>query len=336
MMMGACTSDDGVGEQQSKGLMPVLFSVGHVETALTRAASAAYMPEGSRFAGAMFFHAKANDDNESAFYSEDYPLLEDVNMASASLKVDNAYGNAAYQGTAFYWQNRLNHVFIGLADNNHLTSAPAVQVGEKVAFNLTHGDKTSMVQQPDPLLAVTTMSPAGATPEANRVNLFFKHQFAQIQVNLKSSQDESVDIDETLIECVELLGVAEEAYVTFAITPDGTVPATEAADYPDGSSFLMFQRTTVPTGYLKSFEAIAFGTLQGIRITWKESAAADAVRHVTTFKGVKGTKLKSGTKYIYNMELRRSLVAQVSATVKPWDMDATDYSADGTITEDNE
>ena len=40
--------------------------------------------------------------------------------------------------------------------------------------------------------------------------------------------------------------------------------------------------------------------------------------------------------YIYNMELRRSLVAQVSATVKPWDMDATDYSADGTITEDNE
>jgi hypothetical protein len=217
------------------------------------------------------------------------------------------------------------------------------------AYDLTKGDKTSMAEQPDPILAVVTMSPAGATPETNRVKLFFKHQFSQIQVNLKSSQDGSVTIDDhTLIESVELLGVAETGYVAYCIKPDGTVPATTSApinlddpkydatekDNPYGSCFSLFVRETVP-GYLKSFEGIAFGTLQGIRITWKESNDENAVKHVATYKGVKNMTLESGKKYIYNIELRRSLIAQVKAEIVSWDIDQTNYEADGTIDNEN-
>ena len=45
--------------------------------------------------------------------------------------------------------------------------------------------------------------------------------------------------------------------------------------------------------------------------------------------------LKSGTKYIYNMELRRSLIAEVTAKIKPWEMDKASYTADGTIKDEN-
>ena len=213
------------------------------------------------------------------------------------------------------------------------------------AYDLTRGALTAMNQQPDPIQAVVKMSPAGATPEANRVKLFFKHQFSQIQVNLKNSQDESVTIGAAQILSVELLGVAETAYVAYAITPDGEVPATKAQpidvddpkssttkkDNPYGSLFSLFERTATVPGYLKSFEGIAFGTLQGIRITWKESSADNAVVHNATFKGVKNLALESGKKYIYNIELRRSLIAQVKAEITDWTEDKTVYEADGTI-----
>jgi hypothetical protein len=258
----------------------------------------------------------------------------------------------------------LNHIFLALADNNKLSTDDGTETGTlklfpdentqyknqyMKAYDLTKGDKTSMAEQPDPILAVVTMSPAGATPETNRVKLFFKHQFSQIQVNLKSSQDGSVTIDDhTLIESVELLGVAETGYVAYCIKPDGTVPATTSApinlddpkydatekDNPYGSCFSLFVRETVP-GYLKSFEGIAFGTLQGIRITWKESNDENAVKHVATYKGVKNMTLESGKKYIYNIELRRSLIAQVKAEIVSWDIDQTNYEADGTIDNEN-
>jgi hypothetical protein len=216
-----------------------------------------------------------------------------------------------------------------------------------VAYDLKRGDKTAMKQQPDPIQAVETAQPSGATPEANRVKLFFKHQFSQVQVNLKNSQDASVTIDPSQIISVELLGVAETGYVAYCIQPDGTVPATTSApinideakyaatkkDNPFGSSFNMFQRSTTATGYLKSFEGITFGTLEGIRITWQESSDANAVKHVATFKGLDAAhkNLESGMKYIYNMELRRSLIAQVTAEITPWEIDETTYEADATI-----
>ena len=338
----------------------------------------------SRFVCSMFFHAGANDTNESKFNDP----VSDVNMTTAWLKISNNTGNAVYWNKEYsevkkdslddygfdmnskclYWQNRLNHIFLALTDYNKLKTQdgtndattgtlklfPDVETQYKeqfmLAYDLTRGQKTSMSQQPDPILALETARPSGGTPEANRVKLFFKHQFAQIQVNLKSSLDESTVIKDEWIESVELLGVAETGYVPYCILPDGTLPAVTSLpinvdddkyqetikDNPYGSSFNMFQRSTPVGGYLKSFECIAFGKLQGIRITWRESDAADAVKHVATYKGVKNLILKSGTKYIYNMELRRSLIAEVTAKIKPWEMDTSNYSTNGTIKDDDQ
>jgi hypothetical protein len=327
----------------------------------------------------MFFHAGVNDTIGSEFSAP----VADINMTTAWLKISNSTGNAVYwnkeysevvkdsldvygfdvNSKCFYWQNRLNHIFLALTDNHDLDGSicngslkiyPDVTDKYKdkymLAYDLTRGQKTSMSQQPDPILALETARPSGGTPEANRVKLFFKHQFAQIQVNLKSSLDESAVIKDEWIESVELLGVAETGYVPYCILPDGTLPAVTSLpinvdddkyqktikDNPYGSSFDMFQRSTPVGGYLKSFECLAFGKLQGIRITWRESDAADAVKHVATYKGVKNLILKSGTKYIYNMELRRCLIAEVTAKIKPWEMDTSSYSTNGTIKDDDQ
>lgn len=381
LVLAGCTAEQETFDEglQQIERMPVLFSAGNTDAVITRAASASYMPKNSHFVCSMFFHAGVNDTIGSEFGAP----VADVNMTTAWLKISNSTGNAVYWNKAysevvkdsldiygfdvnskcFYWQNRLNHIFLALTDNNDLDGSisnsslkiyPDVTDKYKdkymLAYDLTRGDKTSMAEQPDPILALETARPSGGTPEANRVKLFFKHQFAQVQVNLKSSLDQSAVIDSAWIERVELLGVAETGYVPYCILSDGTLPAATSLpinvddnkyqstikDNPYGSSFNMFKRSTPVGGYLKSFECIAFGTLQGIRITWRESDAADAVKHVTTYKGVKNLALKSGTKYIYNMELRRSLIAEVTAKIKPWEMDTANYSADGTIKDDNQ
>ena len=378
LLMASCSDTEIEESQDPVRSMPVLFSAGNTEATVTRA-TASYMPKNSHFVCSMFFHAGVNDTIGSEFGAP----VADVNMTTAWLKISNSTGNAVYWNKAysevvkdsldvygfdvnskcFYWQNRLNHIFLALTDNNDLDGSisngslkiyPDVTDKYKdqymLAYDLTRGDKTSMAEQPDPILALETARPSGGTPEANRVKLFFKHQFAQVQVNLKSSLDQSAVIDSAWIERVELLGVAETGYVPYCILSDGTLPAATSLpinvddnkyqstikDNPYGSSFNMFKRSTPVGGYLKTFECIAFGTLQGIRITWRESDAADAVKHVTTYKGVKNLTLKSGTKYIYNMELRRSLIAEVTAKIKPWEMDTANYSADGTIKDDNQ
>ena len=380
LVLSGCTAEQETFDEglQQIERMPVLFSAGNTEATVTRA-TASYMPMDSRFVCSMFFHAGANDTNESKFSAP----VSDVNMTTAWLKISNTTGNAVYwnqtysevkkdslddsgfdmNAKCFYWQNRLNHIFLALTDNHDLDGSisngslkiyPDVTDKYKdkymLAYDLTRGQKTSMSEQPDPILALETARPSGGTPEANRVKLFFKHQFAQIQVNLKSSLDESAVIKDEWIESVELLGVAETGYVPYCILPDGTLPAVTSLpinvdadkyqktikDNPYGSSFNMFLRSTPVGGYLRSFECIAFGTLQGIRITWRESDATDAVKHVATYKGVKNLTLKSGTKYIYNMELRRSLIAEVTAKIKPWEMDTSNYSTNGTIKDDDQ
>lgn len=375
LLMASCSETEIEESQDPVRSMPVLFSAGNTEATVTRA-TASYMPKNSHFVCSMFFHAGVNDTIGSEFGAP----VADVNMTTAWLKISNSTGNAVYwnkeysevvkdsldvygfdvNSKCFYWQNRLNHIFLALTDNNDLDGSisngslkiyPDVTDKYKdkymLAYDLTRGEKKAMSEQPDPILALETARPSGGTPEANRVKLFFKHQFAQIQVNLKSSLDASAVIDSSWIERVELLGVAETGYVPYCILSDGTLPAatflpinvddkkyqTTIKDNPYGSSFNMFQRSTPVGGYLKSFECIAFGTLQGIRITWRESDDENAVKHVATYKGVKNLALKSGTKYIYNMELRRSLIAEVTAKIKPWEMDKASYSADGTIKE---
>lgn len=377
LLMASCSDTEIEESQDPVRSMPVLFSAGNTEATVTRA-TASYMPKNSHFVCSMFFHAGVNDTIGSEFSAP----VADVNMTTAWLKISNSTGNAVYwnkeysevvkdsldvygfdvNSKCFYWQNRLNHIFLALTDNHDLDGSisngslkiyPDVTDKYKdkymLAYDLTRGEKKSMSEQPDPILALETARPSGGTPEANRVKLFFKHQFAQIQVNLKSSLDASAVIDPAWIERVELLGVAETGYVPYCILSDGTLPAatslpinvddkkyqTTIKDNPYGSSFNMFQRSTPVGGYLKSFECIAFGTLQGIRITWRESGDENAVKHVATYKGVKNLALKSGTKYIYNMELRRSLIAEVTAKIKPWEMDKASYTADGTIKDEN-
>lgn len=379
LVLAGCTAEQETFDEglQQIERMPVLFSAGNTEATVTRA-TASYMPKNSHFVCSMFFHAGVNDTIGSEFSAP----VADVNMTTAWLKISNSTGNAVYwnkeysevvkdsldvygfdvNSKCFYWQNRLNHIFLALTDNHDLDGSisngslkiyPDVTDKYKdkymLAYDLTRGEKKAMSEQPDPILALETARPSGGTPEANRVKLFFKHQFAQIQVNLKSSLDTSAVIDPAWIERVELLGVAETGYVPYCILSDGTLPAatslpinvddkkyqTTIKDNPYGSSFNMFQRSTPVGGYLKSFECIAFGTLQGIRITWRESDDENAVKHVATYKGVKNLALKSGTKYIYNMELRRSLIAEVTANIKPWEMDKASYTADGTIKDEN-
>ncbi len=80
-------------------------------------------------------------------------------------------------------------------------------------FDLSNKSEiTSMSKQKDPLVAYTEKVPESSSPEKNRVYLTFRHQFAQVQVNLRGSKT-SANINKEDIERVELLGVSEYAYV---------------------------------------------------------------------------------------------------------------------------
>lgn len=80
-------------------------------------------------------------------------------------------------------------------------------------FDLRNKDgEDKMSKQKDPLVAYTEKIPEFSTPEKNRVYLTFRHQFAQVQVNLRGSKT-SAPVEKKNIERVELLGVSEYAYV---------------------------------------------------------------------------------------------------------------------------
>lgn len=314
-----------------------------------------------------------------------------------------------FDANIFYWRNRKTHAFLALADYNKLkandgatadkgklklypnwdkdfnpVALPENPTEEQTAasklanarfaneYDLTRSaGMTKMTDQPDPILALTVMKPAGATREANRVRLYFKHQFSQIQVNLKEGIDQSANITANQIEKVELLGVTQTGYVFSRLNANGTVgsgakPVGHTTDgqpdedimdgsavadeihFPDfteeqliankwATSFSMFDMATgdtdgdgvddgYPPGYVKSFNAIAFGYLRAIRVTWHETTkgAEDDVEHVSTFEIEKNltydhVKLKSGMKYVYDLELRRGTLAIIRAQILNWE-----------------
>lgn len=228
-------------------------------------------------------------------------------------------------------------------------------------FDLTRGEKTSMAQQPDPMIALTKMKPTGATQEANRVRLYFKHQFSQIQVNLTNAEN-TAEISAGNIVSVELLGVSKKGYVFTNINPDGTqIPPSydpvvisqfteeQLKENQYGTSFNMFimDDDEKPSTSLRSFNAIAFGQLQAIRITWKEENYKDeegndveGVKHVATYKitvddrGNSLVNLKSGFRYMYDFELRRGTIAFIRAEIIGWlTDDELEYGTSGTIHE---
>lgn len=317
-----------------KGKTPVLFTVGSEEPELTKA-SVPYVPKDGHFVSAMYIHAsaQATPENEGDFDVKD--PSEGGTVTFSRLTVDNAMGNAAYEAgfPAFYWNNRMTHAFVALADYNKLDEYPAWDA----TYDLTRGSRTSMGEQPDPILALTLARATGSLPEANRVRLYFRHQFSQIQVNLKAGEDNSTELKASQIDKVELLGVSEEAYVPTALQADGTLEAPSAKpvnvdEYSDaqlkenkwGTSLSLFEMEEPAMGYLKSFHAIAFGTLQAIRITWHEEEGNKIV-HVSTFElpekneaKVNIRKLASGMRYVYDLEIRRGMLAVIRAEIKPW------------------
>lgn len=217
------------------------------------------------------------------------------------------------------------------------------------AFDLTSTGKTSIDQQPDIVQALTKQAPLGATQSANRVNLYFKHQFSMVQVNVKSSADLSVVINKNHIKKVELLGVANKAYVFTELNEDGDVEPTtfepvKVSDYSDtylaqnpyGTSFQMFDmgEANYATGYIKSFNALTFGELHAIRITWTEQVNS-GIEHISTYTVAdqKLQNLKSGRKYIWNIELRRGTLAIVRTEIVDWIVPASglEYNTNGTI-----
>lgn len=226
-------------------------------------------------------------------------------------------------------------------------------------FDLTRKEgMTSMADQPDPLIALTKMKPLGATQEANRVRLYFKHQFSQIQVNLTKGEN-TPDIKVDNILSVELLGVTKKGYVFTNINPDGSqIPPTydpvvkkdftpeQLKENEHGTSFSMFDmKDAKPQSSLKSFNAIAFGQLQAIRITWKEDdyteedgTKVDGVKHVATYaitvddRGHSLKNLESGYRYVYDFELRRGTIAFIRAIIDGWQLDdELDHKTDGFI-----
>jgi hypothetical protein len=182
----------------------------------------------------------------------------------------------------FYWQNRLSHVFLALADYNQLTTNTynsgaqgALKMypdgdnkddktlmvnGNTLAndssinvYDLTRGDKTSMAEQPDPIVALTAQVPANYI--SNTVALTFKHQFAQVQVNVFNdrSADQSVSLTSELITKVELIDVSTEGYVYNRINEDGTVTLTrEGSIGPEGRGYAVYNEDGEKLGNIAS------------------------------------------------------------------------------------
>lgn len=270
-------------------------------------------------------------------------VIDDPSKYVYSYAKTDVYGNLLYDETkpeyTFYFS--LHRV---MKEHKRFDDYPCL------AFDLTRGSKTSMAQQPDIAQALTLQAPSGATQESNRVNLYFRHMFSQIQVNVKNSADNSVTLQAGDIQRVDLLGVSEEGYVFTDLDEDGNVHAAaykeidfskyneqQLLDNSFGTSFQMFKMPDeeIATGYLKSFNCITFGQLQAIRITWKETGEGDII-HASTFRipNPELVNLQSGTKYIWNIEIRRGTLAIIRTEIVDWELpddEKHNTTADGTI-----
>ena len=370
---------------------PVIFTSGN--QSLSRAIP--YLGENGRFVCRMYHQGTIGRDlftsystawlrvnnayGNSVYRNSLFNAVESNNDLFDQFKFEKA-------ATIFYWQNRLNHSFIAYTDLHRcfestyngdnglnmindasfteaentyackkfiLTTSPTESLNEEQKLS---GDP-AYYNQPDPAIANTVMLPAGATQEANRVDLIFRHCFSQIQVNLKKAADGGInDLNADDITKVELLGVSQEGYIYFDADP--TTGKPHAASYkevspsddtdeqlasnPYGTAMSMFDMGSdnYAIGYVKSFNAIAFGQLRALRITWTEPAteSSDAIKHVVTHRITENDfrYLQSGVRYIHNLELRRGTLAVIKTEILPWEIDETVNNGDGTVDETDE
>lgn len=291
------------------------------------------MADGARFVCTMYYKAHSLDTDESNF--DISSPSEGGSMTTAWLQVDGDEGNAVYKdrtfaadATSFYWRNRLKHAFLALADFNKLTTNNGSttlkmypdndpEISYANTFDLTRGEHTSMTQQPDPILALSVINPS-STASNDRVTLDFQHQFSQIQVNLKN---ENGTVDMSKIDKVELLGVTTEGYIPTRINADGTVGAASFKVVSSDTPFEMFSLVAAAEGYAKSYNAIAFGSLVAIRVTWYEGTAeAKGVIHTPTLTLNAPITLASGKRYTYNLKLSRGSLNVISTSVVAWEL----------------
>jgi len=337
LLLASCTAreplpDSVVGQ-------PVQFIVGGEALVQAQTKSATNMASGGRFVCSMYYHAAAGDTDESNY--DISPLSMGGTMTTAWLKIDGNEGAAQYwdmeysaqlASPTFYWQNRLNHAFLALADYNKLNSNVGAIThaaedkgklkmypdgenydGKYNAYDLSRGERTSMDQQPDPILARAVVKPEGRTPASVLLN--FQHQFSQVQVNVKGATDGSATITAGQIEKVELLGVSTEGYVPNRLNADGTVSSSISNGVAENNPFELFVMSEAVSGYLKSAHAIAFGVLRGIRVTWHE---ADTIKHTPTYTLADSLTLASGNQYIYNLEIRLGGISLIQTQIENW------------------
>lgn len=120
---------------------------------------------------------------------------------------------------------------------------------------------------------------------------------------------------------------------------------------PYGTSFGMFPADETSLGYLKRFEAIGFGQLNALRIHWHElkdktdedgkvikdadgnSIKEPGVDHIVTFviPDENFRNLKSGMRYVFNLEIRRGTLAVINAEIDDWVPYEIEYNEEGTI-----
>ena len=334
LLLAGCSGDEITAENDFDPVgTPILFSVGLQDKAITRTdPTSSPMVKWSHFVCTMYYHPHKNDNNSSPFV----PTEEKI--AKAWLEVSDDAGNAAYKneafsaaGTPFYWQNRLNHAFVAIANNNDLTTTTSQAIYKSPSdaayntYDLTKGEKTAITQQPDPIRAKEIKAPSDNTPANNSVTLNFQHQFSLVQVNLKNAAGNTTAITTDQITKVELLGVSTEGYVYTMLNGEGSIDATRGNDinlddYTDeqlatnkwGTSFVMFEMGEAADGYLKSFNAIAFGHLRAIRVTWDDGPA-----HTATFEITEAAQrdLASGKQYVYNLEISNTTPAAARGQV---------------------
>ena len=193
LWLASCSGDDIMTGNSLDGNgydpvgTPILFSVGLQDKAITRTPTSSPMAKWSHFVCTMYYHSNKNDNNSSAFD------LTDGKIIKAWLEVSDDAGNAAYKneafsaGTPFYWQNRLNHAFVAIANNNDLTTTTSQAIYKSPSdaayntYDLTKGEKTAITQQPDPIRAKEIKAPSDNTPANNSVTLNFQHQFSLVR-----------------------------------------------------------------------------------------------------------------------------------------------------------
>ena len=364
---------------------PVIFTSGNEN--LSRAIP--YLGEKGRFVCRMYHQGTIGSDLFTS-YSTAWLRVNNAygnSVYRRSNFVESAMNLDTYDfdrnSTIFYWQNRKNHAFIAYTDLHRcfkddyneatglnmttdftLTESETDFAGRKFTLttsptpiaSLSESEKQTgdpaYYNQPDPAIANTVMLPAGATQEANRVDLIFRHCFSQIQVNLKKAADGGInDLNAADITKVELLGVSQEGYIFFDADPatgnnhDATYKKVVQSDFSTeelaanefGTSMEMYDMGSdnYATGYVKSYRAIAFGQLGAIRITWKEDSG---VEHIVTHKVVNldsndFINLRSGVRYIHNLELRRGTLAVIKTVILPWEIDEQQWNTSGIITE---